>query len=280
MHVKKHSGELVPFEPQSLKQSLSKSGASADLVESVYASIQDKIYDGISTKELYKLAFHFLKQQRNSYAARYSLKKALRDLGPEGFYFEKWVSALFRENGFQTHTGETVQGHAVTHEIDVIAVKEQMMYAIECKFRNDIDAKTTVTTPMYFLSRFKDISDLSYPYFKADRSFTAGALVTNAYFTKDAISFGEFYGINLLGWDYPEEWSIKRRVDNAALYPITCLTTLTKQEKDKLLKTQCILVKDLLKHQQFLAEIPLTEQRKKKILKEARELVKEQIIAE
>jgi len=184
MRVTKYSGELVPFNVDSLKHSLVRSGADDDQVDQVYKDIDSHLYDGISTRELYELAFDSLKKQRNSFAARYSLKKALRDLGPEGFYFEDWIGRLFSEEGYQTVTGQVVQGHAVSHEIDVVAVKEgEGMLAIECKFRNDVDAKISVTTPMYFMSRVKDIKDKDFEFFGKKRQFTDGWLVTNAYLT-------------------------------------------------------------------------------------------------
>src|SRR5690606_7017822 len=190
MRVKKYSGELVPFNGNSLRHSLARSGATAEEVELVYDNIQDRLYDGISTRELYELAFACLRQHRDSYAARYSLKKALRELGPEGFYFERWIAKLFADEGYETSTGQTVQGHAVTHEIDVVAAKAGEMLAIECKFRNDVDAKISVTTPMYFMSRVKDVCGLPFSFFNGQRHFTDGWLVTNAYFTSDSKRFG------------------------------------------------------------------------------------------
>lgn len=273
MQVKKHSGELVPFNPNSLRHSLTRSGANEDEVAKVFSEIEHKLYDGISTRELYELAFEHLKLQRNTYAARYSLKKALRDLGPEGFYFEKWIARLFQEDGYQSVTGQTLQGHAVTHEIDVVAVKDNSLLAIECKFRNDIDAKISVTTPMYFMSRVKDISDRPYTFFNKTLKVSEGWLVTNAYLTSDSIKFGEYHKMNLLSWDYPKDNSIKVRVDNNGEYPLTCLTTIDAKDKATLLKAQCILVKDIIRDPKFLQLIKANNQKKKRVLLEAQELV-------
>ncbi|SFS53359.1 ATP cone domain-containing protein [Sphingobacterium wenxiniae] len=273
MKVTKYSGEVVPFDANSLRHSLTRSGATDEEVDKVYEDIKTHLYDGITTRELYEWAYAALKKQRNSYAARYSLKKALRDLGPEGFYFEKWISRLFAADGFETITGQTVQGHAVTHEIDVVAVKEDVMYAIECKFRNDVDAKISVTTPMYFMSRLKDISDISYDFFEGKRNFTGGCLVTNAYLTTDSISFGEYYRLNMLSWNYPVKNSLKLQVDNNGLYPITCLSTLKQKEKTDLLKLQCILVQDLVNHPSFLDHIDIEQHKKKHVVLEATELI-------
>lgn len=273
MQVKKHSGELVEFNPNSLKFSLTRSGASNADVEKVFKELQPQLYDGISTRELYELAFKHLKNVRNTFAARYSLKKAIRDLGPEGFYFEKWIARLFQEDGYQSITGQLIEGHAVSHEIDVVAVKGEELLAVECKFRNDVDAKISVTTPMYFMSRVKDISDKKYTFFNKTLNVTQGWLVTNAYLTSDSVDFGKYYKMNLLSWDYPVESSIKVRVDNNGEYPITCLTTITSQEKALLLKYHCILVKDIVRDPKMLSTLDLDDKKREDVLLEATELI-------
>lgn len=273
MRVKKHSGELVPFDPKALRHSLSRSGATEQVVDKVYKEVEAELYDGITTRELYDCAFKSLCEHRDSYAARYSLKKALRELGPEGFYFEQWIGRLFANEGYQTITGQMIEGHAVSHEIDVVAVKGEEMIAMECKFRNDVEAKISVTTPMYFMSRVKDIMNKGFYFFNKERNFTKGQLVTNAYLTSDSISFGEYYKLDLLSWNYPAATSLKLRVDDNGLYPITCLTRLTENEKKILLKNQCISVKDLIGKPDFLKTLRLSKQKHKDIMREAKELV-------
>lgn len=277
-HVKKYSGELEMFDPASLKNSLKKSGAKLEEVQRVYREIENKVYDGISTAELYELAFASLKNQRESYAARYSLKKALRDLGPDGYYFERWIARLFEENDFKAITSQTVQGHSVSHELDVVVMKGHTLLAIECKFRNDPEARISVTTPMYYLSRIKDIKGVSYNFFGQNREISDGLLVTNAYFTSDSIRFAEYHKLNLLSWDYPKNNAIKERVDSTGEYPITCLTTLSAQDKTTLLKHQnCILVKDILRNPSVLEKIQVNSSKKKRILLEATDLVNNRI---
>ncbi len=273
MQVRKYSGELVEFDPHRLKTSLSKSGASPDVVDEVWESMKPLLYEGMPTRDLYKLAFRLLKREAHSFAARYSLKRALKELGPAGYYFEQWVAKLFEYVNYQTVTGQLLVGNSVTHEVDVVALKDEELLLVECKFRNTEDAKITVTTPMYFLSRVKDLESRSFTFFGKNLSFTAGWLVTNAYMTTDSIRFAQYYGINLLAWDYPAESSIKRRVDNAGLYPITCLTTIVKSEKDKLLKQGCILVKDILRDGSHLDALDCAPRKKRRIIQEASELV-------
>ena len=273
MLVKKNSGELIPYDPKALKRSLTKSGAKKEEVEEVFELVSKDLYDGISTRDLYKKAFQYLKNYRSSYAARYSLKRALRDLGPEGYYFEKWIGKLMQSAGYESLHSEVVQGNAVTHEIDVVASKGDQSLFCECKFRNDEDAKISVTTPMYFLSRMKEVQDHTYHFFGRDMKPTKGFLVTNAYLTTDSIDFANYYGIGLISWDYPEDLSIKHLVDSAALYPITCLTTLTDEQEKVLLSKECILVKDLKDNPKVLDSLNLAQDQLKEVLEEANELL-------
>lgn len=71
----------------------------------------------------------------------------------------------------------------------------------------------------------------------------------------------------------PKKTSIKERVDNKGLYPITCLTTLSDLDKGQLLRRGCILVKDLVNGPDFLQQIELKNEKKEEVLREAQELV-------
>ena len=277
LHVVKFSGEVEPFNPETFKHSILKSGATLAQVNQLFARLEDQIFDGISTQQLYTLAFNELYQLKSSFAARYSLKKALRDLGPEGYFFEEWVGKLFTQLGYKTLTSKTLQGNAVTHEIDVVAVKDNILNLCECKFRNDVDAKISVTTPMYFLSRFNDVKNTDFDFFGLTLKPALGWVITNAYFTKDAIAFGEYYGIKLLSWNFPEGNAIKDVVDNTRFYPITCLTTLTDYEKKFLLNQNMVLVNDICKNPEILYQFSFTQKNADKILREAKELVSSEI---
>ena len=273
MNIKNNAGETVEFEISKLENSLRNSGAGEQSLKRVLETILPKCFDGITTGELYRMAFEELKKISNSVAARYSLKKALLELGPAGFYFEQWIARVFQNIGYKTETGQLIKGHAVTHEADVIAKKDDKTYWVECKFRNAEDTKISVTTPMYVLSRIKDISDIQYNLFGTKTEFTAGWLITNTYFTKDSVAFSEYYGLRLLSWDYPKDKNIKSLVNQNALYPITCLTTLDGKQKQKLLEEKCVLAKELFNNQNLLNILELNDENKSEVLKEARELI-------
>ena len=278
IQVKKYSGDLVPFSEESLFKSLTNSGASKHEAQQVYQQIVKDLYSEIPTKELYEKAYKALKEIKTSIAARYSLKRALQKLGPEGFYFEKWVAKIFETQGFDAITGQILEGKSkVTHEIDVVASNRKENYLCECKFRNDIDAKISVTTVMYFLARFVDLESNQITFFNRAFIPTKGCLITNAFFTSDSILFANYYNIELISWNYPEEKSIKRLTDFYGLYPITCLTSLTDEEEQMLLSKNCILVRELIHNPVLLDHFKFEKDRKEIILKEAHELLNERI---
>jgi hypothetical protein len=272
MKIIKHSGVIVDFDKPKLRQSLLKSGASLDNVEVVLQQIQKELYDGVSTKYIYKLAFRLLKKIANSHAARYNLKEAIRLLGPAGFYFEKFIARMFVFENFETKLNQILDGKCVSHEIDLLVKKGTAITMIECKFHMGREAASDVKVPMYILSRFNDLKDKRHSIFSNNDFISNCWIVTNNRFTADAIRFAKCSNLNLLSWDYPEKNNLKTRIDNCQLYPVTCLTTLSLAEKDKLLSLDVILVRDLLGGSNYLEKIGLSTNRIKNVVKESKQL--------
>ena len=274
MKIVKHSGNIVEYNPMKLKQSLLKSGASPQAVEVILDSIEKEIYEGISTKQIYKLAFGLLKKEANSHAARYNLKEAIRLLGPAGFFFEKYIARLFSSENYTTATNLILKGKCISHEIDVLIKKNDIISMVECKFHMGKDTNSDVKVPMYILSRFNDLKEKKHSIFTLKDIVSGCWIVTNNRFTTDAITFAKCSGLNLLSWNYPENNNLKTKNDTIFLYPVTCLTTLTLSEKDRLLVLDVILVKEIFSNSGCLEKIGLSPNRIKNVLKEASELCK------
>jgi hypothetical protein len=274
MKIVKHSGDIVDFNPIKLKQSLLKSGASQSVVETILQTIKKEIYEGISTKQIYKMAFSLLKKAANSHAARYNLKESIRLLGPAGFFFEKYIARLFIAEHYESQTNLILRGKCVSHEIDVLVKRDQIISMIECKFHMGKDANSDVKVPMYILSRFNDLKEQRHTIFSGKELISKCWIVTNNRFTSDAITFAKCSGLSLLSWNYPENNNLKTKNDDNFLYPVTCLTTLSLDEKEKLLILDVILVKEIINNSYCLERIGLSSNRIKNVLREASELCK------
>lgn len=274
MKIVKHSGVVVEFNRDKLKSSLLKSGASLPVVDSILQAIDNQIFEGITTKKIYKLAFSLLKKSSNSNAARYNLRVAIQMLGPAGFFFEKFISRLYISEGYLSKTNLFLQGKCVSHEVDVFIKKNDIIEMMECKFHPRSETNSDVKVPMYILSRFNDLKDRNHPIFSKNDKISSCWIVTNNRFTTDAMDFANCSGLKLLSWDYPPKFCLRKIIDEDHLYPITCLTTLTLAEKDKLLILDVILAREIIDKAEILEKIGLSPIRIKNVIKEASELCK------
>jgi Holliday junction resolvase len=272
IEVIKSSGKRVKFSLSKLRSSLKRSGASKETIDSIIDTVRDELYQGISTNEIYNRAFALLKKKKSSLASRYKLKKAIYELGPTGFPFERFIKEVLTYSGYMAAVGEILQGKCVSHEIDVIAHKGKETTVVECKFHREQGLKCDVKVPLYIQSRFKDVE----AYWVANKHnhtvLTQGWVVTNTRFTEDAIQYGRCCGLYLLSWDYPKGESLRDRIDQLGLYPITVSTLLTNREKQFLLSRNVVLCRQLIGDAFYLDHLGVSDNRKEKILNEIQNL--------
>ncbi len=263
IQITKATGEKVDFSLDKLRGSLRRSGAGDALIKSIINTVRDELYEGISTKEIYNRAYAMLKRKKSIFASKYKLKKAIYELGPTGFPFEKFVGALLQYSGYEVEIGKFLNGRCVTHEVDVIARKNSDYVIAECKFHSDESRNCDVKIPLYIHSRYRDIVSRQ----KVDTP-TAGWVVTNTRFTRDALDYGLCAGLYLLSWDHPKGNSLRERIDRLGLYPITVSTLLTKREKQFLLSRDIVLCRQLHKDNFYLDHLGVSDSRKARILEE------------
>ena len=261
--IQKSSGEKVNFSLPKLKKSLRHSGANENDIQHIIDTVRDELYQGISTREIYNRAFALLKKKKSVFASKYKLKKAIYELGPTGFPFERFIAEILSYSGYQVEVGQIVQGKCVNHEIDVIAVKNRNKLFVECKFHGEEGRNCDVKIPLYIYSRYQDMitsQSQEYDY--------KGWVVTNTRFTSDALQYGQCVGLYLLSWDFPKGNGLKDRIDRIGLYPITVCTLLSNREKLFLLDRDVVLCKQLLIDSFYLDHLGVSETRKNNILNE------------
>lgn len=269
LFVTKASGESAPFSEQKLRNSMTRAGATKEQIDGIVQNITTNLYPGITTKKIYGIAFSHLRGSSRPVAARYHLKKGLMELGPSGFPFEKFVAEILRYQGYAVQVGEIVKGKCVNHEIDVIAEKDQHHFMIECKYHNLRGTVSNVKIPLYVQARFKDV-EFSWKTLPGHESkFHQGWVVTNTSFTHDAIQYGTCAGLKLLGWNYPKDNSLRNLIDRLGLYPVTCLTSLTKAEKQSLLSKNIVLCREISSNETILLNVGIKQPRIKQIIEEA-----------
>jgi len=266
--VLKSSGKRVKFSLGKLKGSLRNSGADNKTINQIVNTVRDELYQGISTKEIYNRAFALLKKKKSVFASKYKLKRAIYELGPTGFPFERFVGAILKYSGYQVEVGKIIEGKCVSHEVDIIAKKNGEHIIGECKFHSNNGNNCNVKIPLYIYSRYQDIVT----YYKENFNHTSypneGWVITNTRFTKDALQFGECMGLYMLSWDHPKGNGLKDRIDRLGLYPITVSTLLTIREKQFLLSRDIVLCRQLIDDVFYLDHLGISENRRKRILNE------------
>ncbi|HLQ36992.1 MAG TPA: restriction endonuclease, partial [Planctomycetota bacterium] len=216
-------------------------------------AVRKRLRPGMATDEVFRIAHRVLRQDdHRPVAARYSLQRAIQQLGPSGYPFERFVAELWAHEGYRVKIGVRLHGSYVNHEVDIDATRGKERLLGECKFRAQSDGKVDVKIALYVGARARDLAMIGF------RQFW---LITNGRFTKDALAYGTGIGMHMLSWDHPKGESLRDRIDRAGLHPVTVLSSLQKAEKQWLLRKDIVLCTDLLERPSLVDDMRLSSHR-------------------
>ncbi|MBP9842467.1 MAG: ATPase [Candidatus Pacebacteria bacterium] len=269
--ITKADGATEYFKVEKLRRSLRRAGADPHEVNDIIADVDKRLYDGIQTQEIYRYAFALLRESRPPAAARYSLRRALFNLGPSGFPFEKFLARLFQADGYNTRTGIILQGHCAPHEIDIAAYKADHSFIGEAKFHARPGIKSDLQVAMYSYARLLDLKEtmICEDDICGIREFW---LITNTKFTTTAEDYGNCVGLKMLSWDYPKRNNLHDRIQRAGVYPITVLQNITAAQAETLIAKDIILCSDILLHEHVLRHLHLPIRKQEALLQEIRNI--------
>jgi len=217
----KASGEQEPFDESKLVKSLAKTGLSVDVASQTVDYLKRHLRTGITTKDIHEHVSSYLKENApvNNYY-NYGLKRAIMDLGPSGHPFETIVSDVLTVYGYKTEVGVIVLGKCVTHEIDVVAKKDNKQFFIECKFHNSPGIKTDVQVALYTYARYLDIKSAMEHSHGTDIAYFPW-LVTNTKVTSEVFDYAGCVGLELTSWLDPKGHGMSDLIMSAGLHPVT-----------------------------------------------------------
>ncbi len=240
--ITKADGTQEVFDAAKLEHSLALAGASSTARARVVARVLKELRPGIQTEEIYHHAFEALKEEDvPPVAARYSIKRAVFQLGPSGYPFESFFAEVLRANGWSARAEVILTGRCVSHEVDVLAEKQGRRVGIEAKFHNDPGGKVDVKDALYVKARYDDLKQAPLASSRVDE----GWLVTNTVFTRNAIRYARCSNLTLLGWDYPRSRGLLSLIESGKVHPITALTTLSESQKKRLLDSKIVLCRNV-----------------------------------
>lgn len=265
--ITKADGSKELFNSEKLERSLRRAGASEAVAQKVVEHVAEELVNGMSTGAIYEHAFANLRKMSHPVVPRYSLKRALADLGPSGFPFEKFIAELFKAQGFEAVTNQTLKGKCIEHEVDVVAWNEKKLVMVEAKFHNELGLKSDLKVALYVKARFDDLRAQDFSFGGSTRRLDEGMLITNTKFTENAMKYAACAGVTTVGWNAPEEGNLFDLITTEKLHPLTALTSLGTREKQELLASGIVLCKTL-KDKEFLRPLGLSEEKMKQVVDE------------
>lgn len=272
MQITKQDGKREPFDPSKLERSLKRAGCSKGICQEVITEVERELYDGESTSEIYKKAFRLLREREKPLAARYSMKRALLELGPSGFPFEDFIAEIFRAQGLTgVRTGKNIEGICAPHELDVYGLRGDTCIGAELKFHNGLGVKTDLKVALYVQARFEDIKK-AHPRGQVEGGIDEMWLITNTAFTSNAKKYSKCVGLKLVSWEYPKKGNLQDMIEEVGVQPVTALTTLTAHHKRDLLKKKLVLCRSLAGQENTLQSIGLTDTETSAVMAEGRAL--------
>lgn len=270
LSVLKANHKREPFSEEKVMQSIKRARIPENIQAEALAHIKSRVYDGISTQEIYQHIIDFLHKSSQPYSrARYSLKESIMMLGPTGYPFEDFIANLLEAQGYEARVRQILSGRCVTHEIDILAEKDGKTAMIEAKFHNSPGSRSDVQVALYTKARFEDVKDKN--------SIEEAWIVTNTKTTTDANVYAQCSGLKTISWNHPEGGSLREMIEKHHLYPITMLTTLVQNHKMTLLTNHITLCKDIQKNPNLLDILPLSSEEKEKVMAEVHFICAEDI---
>lgn len=246
--ITKADGTKEFFEPEKLMHSLLQARAKQEIAEEIVDKINKEIRDGMTTSQIYERAFDLLNGKSKKTAMKYSVRRSILNLGPTGFPFEKYVSEIFKARGYETRTGQIVQGKCIEHEVDMLAWNEKEVIVSEIKFHNELSAKSDTKVALYVKARFDDLVGQKIKLAGKEREIKIGILITNTKFTDNAKEYAECVGtFQMISWDYPKKENLFDLIEETQMHPVTVIPILTKKNQQDLINNgivNCMSLKD------------------------------------
>lgn len=272
IYIVKAGGYKELWDPRKVERSLRSAKADEETVAEVMKRLDSEVKEGMTTRDIYKIAFALLRKIHRPTAAQYSLKNAIMELGPSGFPFERFFAEILKGEGYHTQVGVMVKGACVEHEVDVIAEREGERYLVEAKYHNSPNIKTDVKVTLYVHSRFLDIQSQLQNSAAGVGYFNQSWIITNTSFTTQAIQYGTCVGLRLTGWNYPQGNTLQDMIQRTQTHPITSLTTITKSQKNAIIERGYVLCRDVIEQPHLLLDVGVPQNRLNAVINEAKYL--------
>lgn len=247
--VTKFDGRKEPFVKEKVYRTCIKMHTPDDIARGVADKVEKSVYEGISTKQILKLIFRYLKEYKPGVEHQVDLREAISMLRPKPD-FEIFIAKVLEEYGYSVKSNLIIPGKCVEHEIDTVASKNNETIYVEIKHHFQSHTFTGLGVFLESKATFDDLVDG----FKAGKNkfnFSKVLVVCNTKISDHAYDYAECRGIDFIGWKSPNR-GLESMITEKKLYPITYMKKVDRRILDALGDANIVLLKQL-------ATIPVNE---------------------
>ena len=193
----------------------------------------------MTSNDIYKKVLRAISEEKGLKALhqRYQLKDAIMRMGPAGFAFENYIASILEYYDYQvTEIRSKVYGKCIAHEIDLVGLKDDREFLIECKYHSLRGVYTGLKESLYTHARFLDMQP----------KFSGEIIFCNTQVSNHAKKYAKCIGQQIFSWRYPASNSLEQVIEKHNLYPITILN-LSQNELRIFSECNIMIAKDLLR---------------------------------
>jgi len=241
--VTKADGSKQPYSREKIENTCLRMGADKRTAREVAERIERSLYDGIPTSKILQMIFRSMQKYKPVVKQLYDLRKgiSLMDSRPE---FEVFIQTLLRQNGFDVTPNQILTGNCVEHEVDAIAKKDGVTFLVEIKHHFGYHTLTGLDESRIARAIVEDVTE-AYALGKIDLKVDRAIIVTNTRYSEHAQRYGKCRNILQIGWDSPQEYNLRRMIEKEKLYPLSCLKSLKRDARARLVNSGVVLIKQL-----------------------------------
>jgi Holliday junction resolvase-like predicted endonuclease len=241
--VTKADGSRQLFDREKVVRTCLRLGVSRRVADEVAGKVEDRVFDGMSTRKVLQLTFRLLRKYKPAVRHLLDLRKGLSLMGskPE---FERFVQVLLAHNGFEVSSNRILAGRCGAHEVDAIARKDGVTYFVEVKHHVSYHTPTGLDESRIARAILEDVAE-GFELGKTSLRIDRAMLVTNTRFSEHARRYGVCRGILQIGWRSPSDMSLQNLIEEKDLYPLSCLRGLNRENRAKLVNSGVVIMKQL-----------------------------------
>ena len=243
VNVTKYDGTKQAFNREKIIRTATRMGATRQAAEQIVDEIENKAYDGITTRKILQMLYTRLKKHRPTLKHQIDLRRALSLLNsaPD---FEQYIQQLLREHGYQVTPNQIIQGKCVQHEVDAIATKNNRTCFVEVKHHIKYHTPTGLDIPRIARAVLEDITE-GHQLGQNNHKIDYAMIVCNTKLSDYAKQYADCRKISHIGWSSPQNQDLQTMIETKKLYPITILKGLNTYTRNQLTSNGIITLKQL-----------------------------------